>query len=355
MNKFISEIKIDFHPLIIESGVLICICFITLFIGRRLVRLSQAKSIPRWLQKFGDQVYRLTPWITLGYGTLFFIEILVVYYDLDQYLQKIAHAKSLFLVLIMIIISQHWRKQFTQAIILRCEQGEFKGIDPNMLNGLSKVISIIIIVVGCLISLDIVGVPVSALLAFGGVGGLAVSLAAKDMIANIFGGLMIFIHRPFITGDWINSSNKGFEGTVEEIGWYRTRIRTFERRPLYIPNSIMTEAIIENPGRMYNRRIKTIVALRHCDSDKVEQIVLQITKMLKNHPSIDQNQTLMVHFLEFGPYSLNIEIYCFTKTTDWHKYRDQQQDVFLKVINIVHENNADISLPSQNITLKKNS
>ena len=99
------------------------------------------------------------------------------------------------------------------------------------------------------------GYSISGVLAFGGIGGIAVGFAAKDLLANFFGGLMIYLDRPFSVGDWIRSPDKNIEGTVEEIGWRLTRIRTFDKRPLYVPNSTFTQISVENPSRMLNRRI----------------------------------------------------------------------------------------------------
>ena len=106
---------------------------------------------------------------------------------------------------------------------------------------------------------------VSGLLAFGGIGGIAVGFAAKDLLANFFGGLMIYLDRPFSVGDWIRSPDKEIEGTVEDIGWRLTRIRTFDKRPLYIPNSIFASISVENPSRMSNRRIYEKIGIRYDD------------------------------------------------------------------------------------------
>ncbi|MDW3139099.1 mechanosensitive ion channel family protein, partial [Vibrio sp. 1288] len=183
----------------------------------------------------------------------------------------------------------------------------------------------------------------SGLLTFGGVGGLIVGLAAKDLLSNFFGGLMIYFDRPFKVGDWIRSPDRQIEGTVERIGWRMTSIRTFDKRPLYVPNSVFSNIVVENPSRMLNRRIYEVVGLRYDDADKVPEIITAVREMLKNHKDIDTRQTLIVNFDTFGPSSLNFFIYTFTKTVNWVRYHEVKQDVLLKVVGIIKEHNADIA------------
>ncbi|VEC92282.1 MscS family inner membrane protein YnaI [Salmonella enterica subsp. enterica] len=144
--------------------------------------------------------------------------------------------------------------------------------------------------------------------------------AGKDVLSNFFSGIMLYFDRPFSIGDWIRSPDRNIEGTVAEIGWRITRINTFDHRPLYVPNSVFSSISVENPGRMTNRRIKTVIGLRYEDADKIGLIVDAIRNMLQAHSDIDQKQTLLVYFNEFADSSLNIMVYCFTKTTVWQEW-----------------------------------
>ena len=154
----------------------------------------------------------------------------------------------------------------------------------------------------------------AGLLAFGGMGGIAVGLAARDLLANVFGGITIYLDRPFAVGDWIRSPDQDIEGTVEEVGWRRTLIRTFDKRPLYVPNAVFTTIAIENPSRMLNRRIKETIGIRYDDVSRVRAILDDVREYLQTSPLIDQSVTLMVNFDSFGPSSLDFFIYCFTRT-----------------------------------------
>ena len=163
---------------------------------------------------------------------------------------------------------------------------------------------------------------------------------------------MVYMDRPFSIGDWISSPDKDIEGTVEQIGWRSTRIRTFDKRPLYVPNAIFSTVAIQNPSRMTNRRIKTSVGVRFQDAPKIAAIVADIDEMLHNHPDIDTRQTCFVRLNEFGENSLNILVYTFTKTTEWVKFQAVQEDVFLKIIDIIYnKHNASMAFPTRTLEL----
>jgi MscS family membrane protein len=190
---------------------------------------------------------------------------------------------------------------------------------------------------------------VSGLLAFGGIGGIAVGFAAKDLLANFFGGLGIYLDRPFTVGDWIRSPDKEVEGTVEDIGWRVTRIRTFDQRPLYVPNSVFSQIAIQNPSRMFNRRIYETIGLRYEDAEKMARIVDEVRAMLEQHEAIDRNRTLIVNFVSFGASSLDFFVYTFTRTTAWVEFHAIKQDVLLKILDIIHANGADVAFPTRTL------
>ncbi|MEH6451848.1 MAG: mechanosensitive ion channel family protein, partial [Psychromonas sp.] len=223
--------------------------------------------------------------------------------------------------------------------------------DTTTVTALSKLGKLSIVVISALSVIQTLGVSISGVLAFGGMGGLVVGMAAKDLLSNLFGALMVYMDKPFRVGDWIRSPDKSIEGTVESIGWRVTRIRTFDKRPLYVPNSLFTQIVVENPSRMSNRRIKETFSLRYCDLALMENIVNEVREMLAGHPDIDNQQTLIVNFDLYNNHSLDFFIYTFTKTTNWILFHNIKQDVLLKVADIVTQNNAQFALPTQKIHL----
>ncbi len=228
---------------------------------------------------------------------------------------------------------------------------EQKTRDETTVQAVAKVARLFFIIIGVLTVMQAFGLSLSGLLTFGGVGGLIVGLAAKDLLSNFFGGLMIYFDRPFKVGDWIRSPDRQIEGTVERIGWRMTSIRTFDKRPLYVPNSVFSNIVVENPSRMLNRRIFETIGLRYDDAAKVPAIIDEVREMLKNHKDIDTRQTLIVNFDAFGPSSLNFFIYTFTKTVNWVRYHEVKQDVLLQVMTIIKEHEADIAFPTQTLKL----
>ena len=222
-------------------------------------------------------------------------------------------------------------------------------LDPTTLHALAKLTRLSVVISAVLVALPTLGIEITALLAFGGVGGIAVGFAAQDLLSNFFGGLMIYLDRPFAIGDWIRSPDREIEGTVESIGWRLTVVRTFDKRPLYVPNSVFAKLALENPSRMTNRRIYETIGIRYKDAAKMDQIVQDVHAMLRAHEEIDQDQTLIVNFNGYGKSSLDFFVYTFTKTTNWVKFHEIKQDVMLRIIRIVHEHQADFAFPTTTV------
>ncbi|MCW8883804.1 MAG: mechanosensitive ion channel family protein [Motiliproteus sp.] len=224
-----------------------------------------------------------------------------------------------------------------------------KPMDETTAQAIGKLLRASIIITTVLVILQSLGYSISGVLAFGGIGGIAIGFAAKDLLANFFGGLMIYLDRPFKVGDWVRSPDKNIEGTVEYIGWRQTRIRTFDKRPLYVPNATFTSISVENPSRMKNRRIKETIGLRYDDANKVKPVIDEVREMLRNHPEIDTHQTLIVNLNSFGPSSLDFFIYTFTKTTNWVRFHEIKEEVMLTIIEIVESHGAEFAFPTSTI------
>lgn len=224
-----------------------------------------------------------------------------------------------------------------------------KPLDATTVRAVGKLLRASVIITAVLIAMQLFGYSISGLLAFGGIGGIAVGFAAKDLLANFFGGLMIYLDRPFSVGEWIRSPDKEIEGVVEDIGWRLTRIRTFDKRPLYIPNAVFANISVENPSRMSNRRIYETVGIRYEDINSMDAIVEQVTAMLMEHPEIDTTQTMIVNFDAFSASSVDFFVYTFTKTTNWIDFHKIKQDILLRIAGIVEANSAEIAFPTSTL------
>lgn len=224
-----------------------------------------------------------------------------------------------------------------------------KPMDQTTVSAIGKLLRISILITCALVILQALGYSISGVLAFGGIGGIAVGFAAKDLLANFFGGLMIYLDRPFAVGEWVRSPDKDIEGTVEHIGWRLTRIRTFDKRPIYVPNSIFNNIVVQNPSRMTHRRIYEHIGIRYDDIQRLTPILEAVRKMVSEHPEIAQDQTQMVFFDRCAPSSVDFFVYCFTVTTVWAEYHRIKEDVLLKVLEIVAQHEAQIAFPTSTL------
>jgi MscS family membrane protein len=194
------------------------------------------------------------------------------------------------------------------------------------------------------------GYSVSGLLAGLGIGGLAFALAAKDTIANLFGSVTILIDRPFRVGDWITVDD-GTDGVVEEIGLRSTRIRTFAKTLVSVPNQSLANATVNNHSLMPKRRIKMTVGVTYdATPDQMREAVARIEGWLRAHEGIAQD-FMLVKFTDFNDSSLDIFVYCFTVTTDWAAHLSLRQELNLAVMDILEELGLSIAFPTRTVHL----
>ena len=237
--------------------------------------------------------------------------------------------------------------------IIATAKSQGRNVDQTTVKALGRVVRITVVVTSVLVGLDTLGFNVAGLMAAGGIGGLAIGFASKDMLANLFGGLTVFIDRPFGIGDWIIIKTNGIEGVVEHIGWRQTTIRKFDKRPVYVPNAIFTTASVENPSRMTNRRLYETIGIRYRDIAGMDAITRDVKAMLTEHPEIDENLTLMVNFNAIGESSMDFFIYCLTHTTDWQRFHEIKQDVLLKINTIIEQHGASMALPVRRLQVEQ--
>lgn len=222
--------------------------------------------------------------------------------------------------------------------------------DDVLLPFLSKILRFAIVAMGIFIVADLWGYNVDGFIAGLGLGGLAFALAAQDSISNFFGGVVIITEKPFGIGDWIQTPT--VEGTVEDISFRSTRIRTFAQSLVTVPNSTLANEAITNWSKMGKRQIKFNLEIKHSTPrEKVKRVVERIDDFLRNHDEIHQ-ETIMVRFNEFKANGLAIFFYFFTKTTVWSEYLRVREEVNLKILQILEE--EDVSLaPSTRIYMEE--
>ncbi|MBD3239970.1 MAG: mechanosensitive ion channel [Chitinivibrionales bacterium] len=223
-------------------------------------------------------------------------------------------------------------------------------LDDHLAPILQKSMKVFVLVIGALYIIQALGYSVSGLLAGLGIGGLAVAMAAKDTLANLFGSVMILMDRPFKVGDWIKSGDD--EGVVEEIGFRSTRIRTFPKTLITIPNSAIANTSVNNFTRMPKRRVKMTVGVTYeTTAEQMDALVEGIRAILREHSEVNQEFSL-VNFTDFGSSSLDVLVYYFTTTTDWAEHLRVRQEVNLAIMRLVERMGLSIAFPTRTVYLR---
>ncbi len=252
----------------------------------------------------------------------------------------------------------------------------YPNVRGEMINFFVNFSKATVIVVGLLVIFSNMGYDVSAIIASLGIGGLAVAFAARETIANIFGSISVILDNTYTQDDWIVVD--GAEGTVVDIGMRSTKIRTFDNSMIYVPNSIMASAKVKNWNkRLVGRRIYMhLGATYSSDPIDLKNAVDDIKNMLIDHPGIadgsfeeEKNysrkmskvvssdmefgikKTLFVHIDKFSESSIDIMIYCFSKSVVWGEWLGVKEDIIYKIIDIFKKNNLSFAFPSQSLYL----
>ena len=334
---------------VVEALIIIIFTMLVSFISGMVfhhIEQQSLKSANLWddtLIHSARPTIKLAIWI-LGLSLLGYSVQSESEFDISNFLNIVQHAGIIFCLTWFIVrfISRG------EKIVISAEKMK-QPMDETTVSAIGKLMRGSIILIAILVILQTLGYSISGVLAFGGVGGLAVGFAAKDLLANFFGGLMVYMDRPFKVGDWVRSPDKDIEGTVVKIGWRLTTIITFDKRPLYVPNAIFTSIAVQNPSRMSHRRIYETIGLRYEDAGLVADIIAQVKEMLLNHDEIDSSQTLIVNFNAYSSSSLDFFIYTFTKTTDWIHYHNVKQEVLLKILDIIGDAGAQVAFPTSTV------
>ena len=214
-----------------------------------------------------------------------------------------------------------------------------------------KSLRVFIIIVGAVMVIDNLGYNIGGIIATLGIGGAAFAFAAKDTIANIYGSIALALDRPFRVGDWIQVGDR-VDGDVEEIGLRSTKVRTWPKTVISIPNAVLANEMINNFSRMPKRRVKQVVGVTYeTPPDTMEKIVEAIREVLRNDEGVNQ-EFILVNWTDFGSSSLDILVYYFTATTKWLEYMDIRQRINVKVANIVLEHGSSVAFPTRTLYLE---
>ncbi|MCD6118353.1 mechanosensitive ion channel family protein [bacterium] len=335
---------------LIVLAVLVLRRFLTWYINHRVLLVTKATASDDD-DKFVKEMHKSVSWLLLFFAIWLAVLIIPIpdteilklaktTYSLREVLQQI----SITLIIFFLARFLNW---ILEAIIYfakrKAELSDTK-IDDVLMPIIRDAIKVILWIFTALIIIQLWGFNITTLIAGLGIGGLAVAFAAQDTISNIFGSVTVLIDKPFEVGDWVKIND--VEGVVEEVGMRSTRIRTFAKTQITLPNSKITSSVIENFSRMPIRRIKMRIGLAYwTTSEQMYEFVDESRKLLRTHPGVDQRYWL-VYFDEFGSCDLSIFYYFFTKSTVWAEYLAVRQDVNLKLMKLAQRIGIDFAYPA---------
>ncbi|MGF1679608.1 MAG: mechanosensitive ion channel family protein, partial [Candidatus Methylacidiphilales bacterium] len=220
-------------------------------------------------------------------------------------------------------------------------------LDNQLVKLVSRTLKLFIILMGVLIGLQNLGINVVSLLAGLGIGGLAIALAAKDSLSNFFASIMIMLDRPFRLGHWIVVGKH--EGTVEDIGFRSTKIRTFYNSLISIPNSEIANTGVDNMGLRQYRRVRTVLSITYdTPAEKVEVFVEGIKKIILAH-ACTRKDFFHVVFHDFGESSLDVLLYFFLEVPDWGSELKERQNVLLEIMRLAEALGVEFAFPTRTV------
>lgn len=318
----------------------------------KLVYPMAARTHSRYDDQLLESLKRPGEWLIVIAGLFFAVQILQLPVEPID-LRRGAFALLKALVTFSVAWALYNLVNLLQTFLEKWVDRTESTLDDHLLPFIRKSLRGFIIFIAALMTIQNMGYSISGLLASLGIGGLAVALAARDTISNIFGSLMIILDRPFKVGDWIKTGD--LEGTVEELGFRSTRIRTFAQTLITVPNNLIANQPIDNISRMPKRRVMMTVGVTYeTTPGQIREAVSRIRELLQNHKAVDQ-EFMLVNFTDFGASSLDILVYCFTTTTVWAEYNAARQDICLKIMDTLEDLGLEIAFPSRSIYMREDS
>lgn len=282
------------------------------------IRLRSLSGLSRWQENLDYILYsplHILLWIL---GLTLIVQVLEKRFDFSFFSHYIVSFRSTALITAISWVLLRW-KSVAQKRLLSQDLQE-KKIDIGLVQVISKLLSFVIILLTAMLVLQIWGLNIVPLLAFGGIGAATIGFAAKDVLANLFGGAMLHINRPFIIGDDIRLPSSHIEGHVEEIGWNMTTIRDKDKRALYLPNSTFSHNLVINSSRMTHRRIHETLDILCEDFTKLHTFIPHLRATLSQHPDVDRYLPVLVVLNKFGVSGLSLLFDFYTLKTRYDHY-----------------------------------
>lgn len=223
-------------------------------------------------------------------------------------------------------------------------------LDDQLVPLVRKALKTFVVIIGVFYTLYNLNVDIIPLLTGLSIGGLAFALAAQDTIKNFFGSFMIFVDKPFQIGDWITTGD--IDGTVEEVGFRSTRVRTFRNSVVYVPNGILADSTIDNHGLRVYRRFYTKLALTYDTPPRLIQVFVEgLKKIVLDHPKT-RNENFHIYMNDMGAHSLDVMFYIFFAVPTWGDELKARHEVILSIIKLAEDLEVRFAFPTQTLHIE---
>lgn len=354
MNFCFSLFNGHFGPLIQATAIILFIIIFNYVVKSLLMRLQNKFRREHRIWKLG--------FVAAAYKPLsYFVWFVALIATLDMAMSGFLHIAdtdindvfSVGAVLAFGWFLLRWKKEIVTHMVEMSNSHKI-GWSHSKVDLLSKIGTIVTFVITLVLLMDVTGRNMQTLIAFGGIGGVAIAFASQQFISNFFGGLTIYLTQPFEIGEWINIPERKIEGHVEEIGWYMTKIRDFDKRPIYVPNSIFNQTVVITPSRMTHERLNVKIGLRYQDILALKSVIKNIRNYIVHHPNIDPLMKIEVFFVQFGPTSLEIEISAYVSKSKGITFKEFKQDILLEISSIIAQAGAEMAILTSIVELKSN-
>ena len=338
----INLIDGESHWIIWEIVYIVIGLFISKIIGTALLHLAKKINNPSFAL-FSDAVYTPAIYLTWYLIALYSFDLVT-----DDLLSQSRPKTWTILVNGGIVIALGWfllrlKDRFiAHAIETKTQEG--KTSEAHSMQAVSKLFTVIIGVIVLFLLNDFTGMNLTTLLAFGGVGGLALAFASQEIVSNFFGGFMVHMTRPFLIGEEVSLPSLNISGVVEEIGWYQTRIRPQSKESVYIPNSLFSKALLINKTRITNRLFNESIYFEITPISDINLVLHDIEAYLASNPQLEHADSLGARIDSAGLPS-SITVYGLTRVKSLQEHYRIRGDILVKVATIVSSHGGAVTSP----------
>lgn len=322
--------------------------FAYIFFKKMFVHLARKKNFQKHWQQALLHALKAPIYVALWiFAILLSLEVIAFQLIASSFVVNMDQVHGLIVTVLVSWCGLRWVGNLRKRLINHVTNGvERAKVDIVCKGGI-----LLIWIIGILSVLQIIGFNIQTLAAIGGLSGFSLAFAAKDVIANFFGGIMIYLTHPFAVGDEIRSPDRKIDGTVSDISWYFTTIEGGDKQPIYVPNSLFSTIVLINRSRMSHWIIEERVNLRLSDLPKLPVFIKEFKEELEKYAAIDHTQRIYVYVDKIEDTGLELAFKVATKATDRMSAMPIQQEIFLLLYQILQKHQIQFATSTMQVLL----